>query len=193
MVDIRNFQGAKTAAIVTVGYSSLFFLLTKTTSVAPIFLGIVPLFALTAYSLAAFAGTLFLSWVLFIPLLLGAVMLMVFGIHHFAFVIVPIFVLYGIASVFVLDKLSAWFRYAFFAFIGVFMIFSGIFSNLAPVDVPDGQRLAISLAGISFFVFSSGIAVWKRLEFLVLLSNAMSAVLLAFVLVPGWNLSWAMF
>ena len=193
MVDIRNFQGAKTAAIVTVGYSSLFFLLTKTTSVAPIFLGIVPLFALTAYSLAAFAGTLFLSWVLFIPLLLGAVMLMVFGIHHFAFVIVPIFVLYGIASVFVLDKLSVWFRYAFFAFIGVFMIFSGIFSNLAPVDVPDGQRLAISLAGISFFVFSSGIAVWKRLEFLVLLSNAMSAVLLAFVLVPGWNLSWAMF
>lgn len=193
MVDIRNFQGAKTAAIVTVGYSSLFFLLTKTTSVAPIFLGIVPLFALTAYSLAAFAGTLFLSWVLFIPLLLGAAMLMVFGIHHFAFVIVPIFVLYGIASVFVLDKLSVWFRYAFFAFIGVFMIFSGIFSNLAPVDVPNGQRLAISLAGISFFVFSSGIAVWKRLEFLVLLSNAMSAVLLAFVLVPGWNLSWAMF
>lgn len=143
--------------------------------------------------MAVFAGGFFLSWVLFLPLLLGAVMLGVFGIHHFAFVIVPIFILYGIASAFVLDRLSSWFRYAFFALIGGFMIFSGIFSNLSPVEMPDGQRLAISLAGIAFFVFSSSIAVWKRLEYLVLLSNAMSAVLLAFVLVPGWSLSWAMF
>lgn len=192
IVDIRNFSGAKTAAIVTVGYASLFLLLTKTTSVAPIFLGIVPLFALSAYSVAAFAGGVLLSWTLFIPLLLGAAMLTVFGVHHFASVIVPIFILYGIASAFVLDRLSESFRYAFFTLIGTFMIFSGIFSNLSPVDMPDGQRLAISLAGISFFVFSSGVAVWKRLQYLVLLSNVMSAVLLAFVLVPAWGLSWAM-
>lgn len=192
VVDIRNFNGAKTSVIIAVGYASLFLLLTKTTSVAPIFLGIVPLFALSAYSVATFAVGALLSWILFIPLLLGAAMLVVFGVHQFAFVIVPIFLLYGIASAFVLDKLSVWFRYAFFAFIGTFMIFSGIFSNLSPVDMPDGQRLAISLAGISFFVFSAGMAVWKRLEYLVLLSNAMSAALLAFVLVPSWGLSWAM-
>ncbi len=193
VVDIRNFRGAKTAVIVTAGYASLFLLLSKTTSVAPIFLGIVPLFALSTFSVVAFAGGALLSWTLFIPLLLGAAMLAVFGVHQFAAVIVPIFLLYGVAAAFVLDRLSAWFRYAFFALIGGFMIFSGIFSNLSPVAMPDGQRLAIALAGISFFVFSSGIAVWKRLEYLVLMSNVMSAILLAFVLVPQWGLSWTMF
>lgn len=193
VVDIRNFRGSKTAVIVAAGYASLFLLLTKTTSVAPIFVGIVPLFALSVFAIAAFAGGVLLSWTLFLPLVLGAAMLSVFGVHQFGAVIVPIFLLYGVASIFVLDRLSAWFRYAFFAFIGVFMIFSGALSNLSPVAMPDGQRLAIALAGISFFAFSSVTAIWKRLEFLVLLSNVMSAVLLAFVLVPEWGLSWAMF
>ena len=193
-VDTKIEKSLSISAIIVSGYTALIFAMIGVGALdGSLFIyivAIVPLMVLTLSHTILFGVSRLLSGILFFPLILGLFLLSLFWVSSVVSILIPLVLLYGVASFFILGSLSRWFQYLFFILLGSFMSICSFALDTRPIDIALYDRLVLAIVSITFFCFSLWNAFRLKLDHLVLLSAVITAILLWVLLSPLWSLSW---
>lgn len=153
------------------------------------FLAIVPLLVFTGIFMVG-ATALIYSWILLVPLLLGLILLGVFGVTSLTFILLPIVFLYGLSGFFLVSVMTWFFQYIFFIAISIFLFICALTLDVRPANLSSTERFITSLSSLGFFLLSLWSSYKYKLVHLSLVTLISSSFILVFSLVGDWNASW---
>ena len=136
------------------------------------------------------AATLIYSWILLAPLLLGLILLGIFGVSSLVFILLPIVFLYGLSGFFLISVMTVFFQYVFFLAISIFLFICALTLDVRPANLSSTERFITSLSALGFFLLSLWSSYKYKLVHLSLITLISSSFILVFSLVEDWTASW---
>ena len=159
------------------------------TTILIAFLAMIPLMIYTGIFMIG-ASIMIYSWILLIPLLLGLILLGIFGSWSLVMILLPIVFLYWLSWLFLVWVMAGFFQYIFFIAISLFLFISTITIDLRIVDFSGTERLIATLSAIIFFLLSLWSSYRYKLIYLSLVTLISSSFILVSSLTPEWGGSW---